>query len=154
MDPVIENMIIRDFMPSDKELVTAFFDQMSGETRAFFDRADCNRRTAMKYFAGGGQNMKYCLAECGGKMAGYVFMWDLHTMIPWLGIAVAEEYKGKHLGRRLIAHMADYAREKGRGGILLSTHVANISAQSLYERTGFIRLGMQSGSEALYLLRF
>ncbi len=154
MDAVIESMTIRDFTPSDKELVAGFFDRMGGETRAFFNRADCNRRTAMRYFEGGVKNMKYCLAEYEGEMTGYVFMWDLDTMIPWLGIAVAEAYKGRHLGRRLIAHMADYAREKGKGGILLSTHVANISAQSLYERTGFIRLGMQSASEALYLLRF
>lgn len=154
MDNMIENMIIRDFTMSDKALVEEFFDQMRGETRAFFNRGDCNRRTAMKFFDGIASNRKYCLAEYEGRMAGYVFLWDLNTMVPWLGIAVREELKGRHLGRRLIAHMTDYAKENGKGGIMLTTHIANATAQSLYERMGFRYMGMQSGSEALYFLRF
>ena len=154
MDNIIESMIIRDFTPSDKAMVEEFFDQMGGETRALFNRDDGNRHNAMNYFKGNVKNIKYCLAEYEGRMTGYVFMWDINTMVPWLGIAVREEFKGRHLGRRLISHMADYAKENGKGGIMLTTHIINLAAQSLYERMGFKCLGMQTGSEALYFLRF
>ena len=30
--------VIRSIVPEDKEMVTAFFDQMGGESRSFFDR--------------------------------------------------------------------------------------------------------------------
>jgi len=95
------------------------------------------------------------MAELDGKMAGYVFLWDLHTSIPWLGIAVREDLKGKRLGRRLIAHAQSYVRDMGKGGIQLTTHLANIRGQVLYETMGFQRVGIHGASgEFYYLWRF
>lgn len=151
---LIESIIIRDFTPSDRVLVEEFFDQMDGETRAFFNRGDCNRTSAMSFFCGTAKNTKFCLAEYESKMAGYVFMWDTDTMLPWLGIAVREELKGQHLGRRLISHMVDFAKKNGKGGIMLTTGISNFRAQGLYEHMGFARMGMHTSGEVLYLLRF
>jgi ribosomal protein S18 acetylase RimI-like enzyme len=149
-----ENIIIRDFIPSDKELVGEFFDQMGDESRAFFNRGDFNRNRAMSFFCGTPKNTKFCLAEYEGRMVGYVFIWDTDTMLPWLGIAVREEFKGRHLGRRLISHMVDFAKENGKGGIMLTTGVSNFRAQALYEHMGFMRMGIHTSGEVLYLLRF
>ena len=94
------------------------------------------------------------MALDGDRMAGYLFLWDLNKSVPWLGIAVAEAYKGKHLGRILMQTAKEYAMAQGKGGILLTTHVANLRGQGLYERSGYERLGIHTSGEILYLLRF
>ena len=38
MERLLEEIKIRKFEPDDQKLVTEFFDQMGGETRAFFNR--------------------------------------------------------------------------------------------------------------------
>ena len=87
-------------------------------------------------------------------MIGYVFLYEASSSVPWLGIAVHEAYKGLGLGRRLIAHAVGRARSLGKGGVLLTTHVANLRGQSLYSRMGFERMGIHTSGEVLYLLRF
>lgn len=149
----VNDLIIRPFASSDQTLVEAFFDQMGGETRAFFDRAGGNRAGALSYFQGTDQHTLRWLALDGDRMVGYLFLWDLDTGVPWLGIGVAEDFKGRHLGRRLMQVARDHAEQAGKGGILLTTHVANIRGQGLYERCGYERMGMHAGGEVLYLLR-
>ena len=151
---ICDNIRIRAFTHDDKRLVEDFFNQMSGETRAFFDRNEGNRGTALRFFDKSVKHTDYFLAEYEGKMVGYVFLWDMDSSVPWLGIAVHDDFKGKKLGRKLMAFAVQYATEKRKGGILLTTHVANIRALALYERCGFLYLGTHSSGERLYLLRF
>lgn len=145
---------IRPFDVGDEALVSAFFDQMGGETRAFFNRGDGNRRTAMRFFEGGQDNTVRFLAESGGRMAGYVFLWDMDKCVPWLGMAVAEDWKGRHLGRRLLEYAHAYAKAYGKGGVLLTTGFANIRGQGLYERMSYEHIGTHTSGELLYLVRF
>jgi len=154
MDINLEEIKIREFTSGDKDLVDAFFGQMGGETRALFDRDSGNHKNALKYFSGEAKNKIYFLAEHRGIMVGYIFLWDIDTMVPWLGIAVHDEYKGKRLGRKLMQFLIDYARNKGKGGLLLTTHISNIRGQGLYDRMGFERMGTYLDGEVLYLLRF
>ena len=151
--PMTTEVTLREFHPRDKEKVAAFFDQMGGETRAFFNRNDGNRKTAMRFFDGEVPNAVYFLAEMNNEMAGYVYLWDVHTSVPWLGVAVSENMKGKHFGRTLVRHAVEYCASHGKGGILLTTHVANLRGQGLYERMGFECLGTHANGELLYLLR-
>lgn len=150
----LDKILIREFSPNDAQLVSDFFDQMGGETRAFFNRNDCNRKAVQSYFSGTVINTVHFLAEFEGKMVGYLFFWDINTRIPWIGIAVHEQFKGIKLGKKLMEFAIDYALKQNKGGILLTTHVANIRGQALYERFGFINMGQYKGSEFLYLLRF
>ena len=132
----------------------AFFDQMGFEARAFFNHGDGNRRFMESYMDGTcGEQSVHWIAEDGGKVAGYVFLTQCDTGIPWLGIAVAEFAKGRHLGRELIAVAQAWCRENGRGGIMLITHQANIRAQMLYGSCGFRRLGNHSSGEVLFYWR-
>jgi ribosomal protein S18 acetylase RimI-like enzyme len=149
-----EDIQIRQFISDDRPLVEHFFDQMGGETRAFFDRNRGNYHNAMKYFEGTSVNTVFFLAECSGVMIGYVFLWDMDRAVPWLGIAVHEGYKGKGLGGMLMRFAIGYARDAGKGGVLLTTHVANLRGQALYEKTGFERMGIHTSGEILYFLRF
>jgi len=151
---VLDGVIIREFAKSDRQWVVDFFDQMGGETRAFFCQGDYNRNTALSFFDGNPEDKVFFLAEKDGVMVGYVFLFDTRKKIPWLGIAVSEDMKGRHLGRRLIQRAKDYAKQHGMGGIMLTTNFANLRGQGLYAREGFERLGMHSSGELLYIYRF
>ena len=147
-------VVIRPFAKEDKAFVNAFFDQMGGETRAFFNGNDLNRNFANLFFGEGRDNTEYYLAEKDGAMVGYIFLWDTHTAVPWLGIAVHEGFKGQHLGRDLLQYLFDRVKDMEGNGLLLTTHLANIRAQALYARMGFERIGTSNSGEALYLRRF
>lgn len=150
----LEPIMIRPFADGDRQLVSDFFDQMGGETRAFFNRGDGNRETAMRFFDGDTGNTHYFLAEGGGRMVGYVFLWDMHKGVPWLGIAVSEDWKGRRLGRKLLEYAHQYAVSHKKGGVLLTTAMANMRGQGLYERMGYERIGTHASGEYLYLIRF
>ena len=148
--------VIRLLQKDDLERFSAFFEQMGPDSKLFFNRHDGNRSWGMRFFSGTEtQDILRWVAVDDDKIVGYVFLWDIHTAIPWLGIAVAESMRGKHFGEKLIGHAKDWAIEHGKGGILLTTHLANLRAQTLYERCGFQRMGIDNGNlELLYLLRF
>lgn len=156
--------IIRPFSKGDRDMVNEFFDQMGPETVFFFNSNDWNRNFALKFWtesdSDGVKNTCYFAAveptEDGREqMVGYVFLFELDKKIPWLGIAVRDGYKGKHLGKRLLETARQCAMEHHCGGILLTTHFANTRGQGLYQKMGYERLGQHTcGSEFLYLLRF
>ena len=148
-------MDIRLLTADDEEKLNEFFSVMGGESRAFFNRNDGNRQSALRYLRDPKPSVKYWISEEDGIITGLVFLWDLDTSIPWLGIAVREELKGRHLGRELISFVQDYAREHGKGGIQLTTHIANMRGQALYEAMGFRNLGFHLGNgEFYYLFRY
>ena len=152
----LPNLTIRAFEKTSEERarVQAFFDQMGGESRAFFNRGNYNENKALSFFDPETDNHSsvYFMALDGDVMAGYMYLWCFDQSIVWLGIAVAEDWKGRHLGRALMKHAEAYARENGKGGIFLTTHAANIRGQALYERCGYKRMGMHDSGEILYLL--
>ena len=150
----IESLVIREILPQARPLVQAFFDQMGGESRAFVNRAGGNERRVMEYLEGKRPDEIHFMAQDEGRMVGLVFLYDAAALVPWLGIAVAEDYKGKHLGRRLIDRAHAQALAMGAGGVLLTTAVSNLRGQGLYERMGYERLGTHSSGEFLYIHRF
>lgn len=151
---------IRELGRDDLAMVVEFFDQMAGDTRAMFNRNDVNRVRAIEHLnrtADDGQvHFAATIKEPDGteKMVGYVFLWDIDKLIPWLGIAVREDWKGNHLGRRLLQHIDEWAGAKGYGGIMLTSVPANIRAHSLYARMGFEYFGVYPDSEFLYIKRY
>lgn len=147
---------IRLMRSDDRERVDAFFAQMGSEARMFFNRGDLTHKDTLKFFEGGVEpNHRRWIAVDGDEMVGYIFLWDSGSMIPWMGTAVAERMRGKHFGQTLIETAEGWCREQGKGGILLTTHMANIRAQTLYERCGFEWMGVSKvNNELLYLKRF
>lgn len=142
---------VREHNDDDLAMLEAFFDQMGVETNAFFNHGDWNRKFMEQTMAGTSNEVSiHWVAEKEGVVAGYVFLTFIDTGIPWLGIAIAENMKGRHLGRTMIKIAQDWAKENGKGGIILTTHVANIRAQRLYESCGFKRLGIHTSGEVLY----
>ena len=156
-----ETAVIRPFAQGDRDLVEDFFARMGAESRAFFNSDGKNTRFALKFFENDPQDratVHRILAEADGKMVGYAFVWELDTGVPWFGIAIADDYRGHGLGTRMTREIIDHCAGLGKGGILLTTHVANIRAQILYQKCGFERMGIHYGpvdaGELLYLYRF
>lgn len=149
-----KEIVIREFAHDDKEMVITFFKQMSGETNLLFNPGDCNLKRAMAYFEVEDKKTINFLAEYNNEMVGYVFLWENNMQIPWLGIAVSENMKGRSFGKKLMGFIEGYAKEHKKGGILLTTHVANLRAQALYEHMGYEKLGVHNSGQFLYLRRF
>ena len=146
---------LREATNADETLLGEFFDQMSGETRAVFNRSDYNRKGVLKFCAKGDPTRRYWLLEDEGKLLGYVFFLDWDMKLPTLGVAVRDELRGQKLGRSLCEAAIEEAKTCGKGGILLTTHTANVRAQTLYESLGFRCLGIaRNCTELLYLLNF
>ena len=154
--------VIRPLVASDFKMAIAFFDQMSERTNMLFNRNQCNRNGILacfdpeqygKYAFGVRRNfIATSPTETGEEIAGLVFAWDLDTMTPSIGICVAEHWKGRHLGRRLINHIIQYCFDLGKGGIFLSTNVDNVEGQGLYRSSGFRQIGTTQSGELLFFL--
>ncbi len=145
--------------PHDREMVVKFFAQMGEDSASFFNRGHGNENRTLSWFDGAKPDHIFWIAtatnEAGEEeIAGYVFIWNKESRIPWLGIAVAEQWKGRHLGRRLIGAVREHCEKNGCGGILLTTAQNNFRGQGLYERCGFEKLGTYHDGEILYCLRF
>ena len=151
-----DGVILRAMRAKDTALVNEFFDSMGAESRALYNRTDYQRKWALKYCARQDDpTRRYWLAERDGKMLGFVFLADWDTTIPSLGIGVRDELKGMHLGSRLMDLAIEEVKSAGKGGIRLTTHIANLRGQMLYEKKGFRCMGQYTnGLEVFYLLWF
>ena len=71
-----------------------------------------------------------------GNPIGYGHL-DLENEITWLGIAVAEGFQGKGLGKIILKDLINYSIKSGISVIKLSVDKNNNSAINLYEKFGF-----------------
>ncbi len=161
MEYNIETLPIRimENTPYDRAMVERFFAQMGEDSASFFNRGRGNEKRTLSWFDGERSDHIFWIAVAKNdageeEIAGYVFIWNKESKIPWLGIAVAEQWKGRHLGRRLIGAVREHCEANGCGGILLTTAQNNFRGQGLYERCGFEKLGTYHDGEILYCLRF
>jgi len=159
-DVSVDDVSMRVLGREDLPMVMAFFDQMSGSTRAMFNRGDVNKIRVIEHLNRKCNDHQVHFAatvrdaDGSEKMVGYVFLWELQTKIPWLGVAVREDWKGHHLGRRLLQHVDDYLKARAYGGVMLTSVPANVRAHSLYTRMGFEYFGVYPDSEFLYIKRY
>jgi RimJ/RimL family protein N-acetyltransferase len=128
---------------------------MGGESRAFFNRRNYNRKRTIDYCLGKSKYSRYYGAFIGDTLGGVVFLLESDTGIPELGLALRDDLQGKGLGHELTRFGIEEAKSLGAGGVYLTTHVANVRAQALYESEGFGLVGTaKDGTELAYLLRF
>ncbi len=151
----LNGIVLRPMEAGDVGIVNEFFDAMGGESRALYNRTDYQRKWALKYCNEQDPTRRYWVAELDGKMAGFVFLFDWNTTIPMLGIGVRDDLKGVHLGGRLMDYAIEAVKSAGKGGIRLTTHIANLRGQMLYEKKGFKCMGQANNPlEVFYLLWF
>lgn len=154
-DKLIKALTVREATADDEKIINDFFDRMGAESRSVFNRRDYNRRGILKSLTKEDKTRIYFLALLDGEVAGYFFFMDWHFSIPEMGIAVRDDLSGQGIGTHLVALAKDIATSADKGGIQLTTHVANLRAQTLYESAGFVCKGVcKNGTELFYLLSF
>lgn len=148
-------MTFRNMEPGDRDAMQSFYDDMGLASKTFFNLSGYNEKRTMDFFSEEGKpNHEFWVMTEGDQIIGLSFIWDIGSMIPWFGIAVRDEWHGKHVGTAMLTNVLEILRERGCGGLLLTTAQNNYKGQGLYEKCGFERLGVHRGGEYLYIHRF
>jgi [ribosomal protein S18]-alanine N-acetyltransferase len=74
-------------------------------------------------------------------IVGYVGVWLLVDQAHIVAIAVREEYRRRGLGELLLVEAIDLAFESGQESVTLEVRRSNVSAQALYEKYRFLKVG-------------
>jgi ribosomal-protein-alanine N-acetyltransferase len=78
-------------------------------------------------------------------IAGFAGIWMLVDEAHITNIAVRKEYRGRGLGGLLLIATFDLAAELKASFLTLEVRASNETAQKLYERYGFMRMGVRRG---------
>ena len=77
------------------------------------------------------------------ELAGYIGSWFIYDEAHIGTIATKLEFRGRHLAEQLIAYTAFQGMQEGIAYIVLEVRVSNEPAIRLYERLGFIQVGIR-----------
>ena len=82
-------------------------------------------------------------AFSGEKLAGYIGGRTIAGETEIFNVAVAPEFRRNGIGKTLIEKFIETVREKDTQVIFLEVRTSNLSAISLYEKTGFVFCGIR-----------
>jgi len=85
------------------------------------------------------------LAECDGRIVGYVLYWILPGALDVHNIAVHVDFRRRGIGRVLLDRVIDEARRQSAARVTLEVRRSNLTAQKLYESVGFVTSGVRKG---------
>ncbi|MFX1510835.1 MAG: GNAT family N-acetyltransferase [Promethearchaeota archaeon] len=78
------------------------------------------------------------VAECDEKIAGFLFYTPFRqNAVLLLALGVLAHYQGCGIGKALVAHVEQFARDQGRFQLLVVTTNDNLPALGFYQRIGF-----------------
>lgn len=79
----------------------------------------------------------------GGTVAGYALSWIVVDEAHILNVAVAEDRRGRGIGRRLVERLIEESKAKGARCATLEVREGNTAAVALYKRLGFVEAGLR-----------
>jgi [ribosomal protein S18]-alanine N-acetyltransferase len=79
------------------------------------------------------------------EIIGYALMMTVLDEAHLLNISVAKPYQKQGLGRLLLAHMIDRAKELNGLNMFLEVRASNVVAITLYESMGFAEMSIRRG---------
>ena len=138
---------IRSATPADRAFLNRLADRLADFDRPAWrsreEIAEGDRRALNDALDSRSPDTALFVAELNGAPAGGLLMWTLrdyfsqrphaHVSV----IAVTAEAEGRGVGRALMDHAEQWARERGHDSITLSVFEGNRRAQRLYERNGY-----------------
>ena len=136
-------MIVRKYRCDDLTSMIKIWNEVVEEGIAFPQEEMLDDNTGARFFS----SQSYCgVAESDGMIVG---LYILHPNnvgrcghICNASYAVCSEYRGQHIGERLVKDCLFQARVLGFGVLQFNAVVeSNTHARHLYERLGFIQLG-------------
>ena len=100
---------------------------------------------------------RYLVAEEDGKVVGYAGAWIILDESHITNIAVAEEARGRGIGRKLTEELLRTLSSLGACYATLEVRVSNLKAQKLYGSLGFVSVGKrkryyEDNNEDAYLM--
>jgi len=86
----------------------------------------------------------FFVLRIGGTWAGFYMLrgFDQGYRIPAYGVWIAPAYQDRGLAALTLAHAFSICKLNGIGRLLLKVHPQNVRALKLYERSGFVRSGV------------
>ncbi len=78
-----------------------------------------------------------------GELRGYAIVMWIPDEVHLLNLSMAERWQGCGIGRAALAWLCADVRARGAHGMLLEVRPSNLPARSLYESTGFERIGVR-----------
>ena len=84
---------------------------------------------------------RYLVAEENGRVVGYAGAWVILDESHITNIAVAEDARGRGIGRKLTEALMRYISNLGAAYATLEVRVSNERAQNLYKSLGFVSVG-------------
>lgn len=88
----------------------------------------------------GGEN-----AQALPPIFAYAGMWLLGDDAHITTIATHADWRGRRIGEWLMIKMAEVARSHQVGALTLEVRLRNVAAQALYEKLGFVAVGLRRG---------
>lgn len=79
--------------------------------------------------------------EVRGLIAGYAVFWAVTDQGELGNVAVAPEFRGRGLGRKLVEAVIERAGDRGVREVFLEVRRSNVCAQNLYSTFGFFEVG-------------
>lgn len=83
------------------------------------------------------------VAELDDAVAGYAVLWYVGLEAELGNLAVAEAWRGRGLGRRLLDWTLERAGERGIERVCLEVRDSNKAARELYAGRGFVQVGLR-----------
>ncbi len=93
-------------------------------------------------FSDNGPTIFFAEADRSTKLAGRIKMLEWWNKFAYVDdIVVNPEFRGTGIGRALLEHGIQWARENNFPGVMLETQDDNVAACSLYQKYGFVLSG-------------
>lgn len=83
----------------------------------------------------------YFVARTDERVVGYSGMWIILDEAHITTIAVDPDYRGLHIGERLLMKLIDAGVARGARWMTLEVRRSNLAAQTLYKKYGFREIG-------------
>jgi ribosomal-protein-alanine N-acetyltransferase len=86
---------------------------------------------------------KYFCLKIDGKIVGYIGIWQVLDEGHITNVAVLKNYRKNGFGKKLIDKLIEYAKENKLIFLTLEVRITNIPAINLYEKCGFVKVGIR-----------
>lgn len=83
------------------------------------------------------------VAEAEGEVVGYAVIWYVMGEAELGNVAVAREWRRRGIGGRLLRWAVERSHARGTRRLYLEVRESNRGAQELYERHGFVQIGLR-----------
>lgn len=80
-----------------------------------------------------------------GELVAYLMAMEVVDEVHLLNITVEPEHQGQGWGRCLLDALADWAARRGAQSLWLEVRASNARARAVYERHGFVSVGLRPG---------